>query len=205
MLDNVLEVAAMARALIGLVVLLSIAGCGTEPASPTPVPPAPTPTQEAATVAPPTPPVAPVPSDTPVPIPTETLPPPVASISDAALLDLLKVAGLPIGEITIFTAETDANKLLGRPHQYIAKASWHDTRLPAPSDPKSIGVDDGGSIELFATEEDAKTRFDYVDAITRSPMFAEYHYLHGLVFLRVSGKLTPTQAAEYKTVFDTLP
>jgi hypothetical protein len=115
-------------------------------------------------------------------------------------------AGIPISDVVVYTAETDPNNLLGRPHQYIAKVTWQDTRVTPPPEPaKDLSVDNGGSIEIFPDQESARRRYEYIDEISKSSIFAEYHYLRGVVFLRLSNELTPTQADEYKQVFDSLP
>lgn len=129
------------------------------------------------------------------PAPAPTLP------SDAAgVIDLLRQRGLPIGEVVAFTAETDPNKSLGRPNQYTSKATFLDTRLHRER-PEQISADDGGTVETFANEGDAKARQAYVGSITsKVTPFAEYAYLDGKVLLRVSKRLTPDQAAQYEAV-----
>ena len=109
----------------------------------------------------------------------------------------LKAAGQPVGQVTVFDAATDSNSLLGRPHQYTGKASWVDTRLPAPSDPTSISA--GGSVEVFASADDLHARATYVGTLAKQAIFSEYEYLSvsGLVFLRIAGALTPAQAQAY--------
>jgi hypothetical protein len=122
-----------------------------------------------------------------------------------------------------FSAEDDPNKLLGRPGQYTSKANFHDNRLEAPvsrgkcdpvpagapssaepvchDTPKDPGVDDGGSVEFFASAGDAKRRHEYVSKLTEAtPPFAEYSYLGGAVLLRLSHELTPSQAKAYQQV-----
>src|SRR5258708_6830262 len=44
----------------------------------------------------------------------------------AQILQLLKAQGLPIGAGIIYTAENDANHLLGRPGQYTGKVNFID-------------------------------------------------------------------------------
>ena len=64
---------------------------------------------------------------------------------------------------------------------------------------ETIDTEQGGSVEVFGSEGDAKQRADYVRSITRgSAIFAEYSYLRGRVFLRVSKELTPRQAKAYE-------
>jgi hypothetical protein len=113
-----------------------------------------------------------------------------------AVVDKLSAAGLPIGERMSYTASTDTNQLLGRPGQYVSKTSFRDTRSPDQS--AAVSLDEGGSVETFASTDDARRRFDYVDGISQSPLFAEYHWLRGTTLLRVSHRLTPDQAKEYE-------
>ncbi len=114
------------------------------------------------------------------------------------VISALRRAGLPIGLVRYYSASNDVNKLLGRPGQYTGKANFRDRRIRG----SGFDVDDGGSVETFANKGDAANRFRYVDAITRaSPLFAEYHYLEGTVFLRVSHELTPVQAKAYERAF----
>jgi hypothetical protein len=119
----------------------------------------------------------------------------------------LKSNGLPIGGSVIYTAATDPNALLGRPGQYIGKINFKDTRIPdSGTQGADISVDDGGSIEVFSTTEDATKRLKYVQGIATSiSLFSEYDYQDGLVLLRVSHLLTPDQAQEYDTALKALP
>ncbi len=113
---------------------------------------------------------------------------------------LLKQASMPIDAWTVYTAETDTNHLLGRPNQYVAKMSWHDTRVQAPLHPDALTVDDGGGVEIFADEQDLQTRTTYIENLAKQPLFAEYDYPVGqFTLLRVGKTLTPDQAAAYKT------
>lgn len=116
-----------------------------------------------------------------------------------AVLRSLKSGGLPIGGYINYTAANDGNHLLGRPGQYVSKVNFRDKRLEAWPDFDSNG---GGTIETFASEDDAKKRYDYVHTISSSSsLFAEYEYRDGTVLLRLSHYLTPNQAAEYERAF----
>jgi hypothetical protein len=120
-----------------------------------------------------------------------------------AVLRSLRSGGLPIGGYINYTAASDDNHLLGRPGQYVSKVNFRDKRLEAWPDFDTNG---GGSIETFASEGDAKKRYDYVHAITSSSsLFAEYEYRDGAVLLRLSHYLTPEQAAAYKRALDQEP
>ncbi|MEI6133220.1 MAG: hypothetical protein WCQ41_10425 [Bacillota bacterium] len=119
------------------------------------------------------------------------------------VINALVEAKLPMTNIIALTAENDSNQLLGRPHQYVAKVDWMDTRIANSGIP---GKDTGGTLEVFLNAEDMKNRKDYLEAVTKgfSP-FAEYSYGNRVLLLRLSHKLTPTQAKEYEDVFMGLP
>ncbi len=144
----------------------------------------------------------PTPQATHPPTPTPT---PQAKTA-ADIVTALKAAGLPVGTSFTYTADNDENHLLGRPGQYVSKANWIDTRLQTTDTGADISVRDGGSIETFANPTDAKNRFTYIQAISKSggALFAEYEYLSGLYILRVSSTLTPTQAKAYQTAFENI-
>ena len=115
--------------------------------------------------------------------------------------DLAKL-GLPARLTVVFTAATDPNHLLGRPNGYLSKASFSDKRVPASDttgDSKG-DVDYGGSVEVFATANEAKARAAYIESVLEAnPMLGtEYDYLNGPVLLRVSQYLIPSQAEEYQ-------
>lgn len=146
---------------------------------------------------------APAPSKpTEAPKPTADAKPTATTLpSDAAgVVQLFKAKGLPIGETTVYSGDNDPNKLLGRPNQYTGKANWLDTRLPRETTDK-IESTDGGTVETFANEADAKARQAYVAGITsKASMFAEYAYLQGNVLVRLSKRLTPDQAGQYEAL-----
>lgn len=120
------------------------------------------------------------------------------------VIERFRERGLPIGDVVVFTAATDGNNLLGRPNQYTAKATWRDTRLPRDY-PDGVNAADGGTVETFATEADARTRQEYVGAIAKTGgPFAEYAYREGTILIRLSRRLTPEQAAEYETALRAL-
>jgi hypothetical protein len=106
----------------------------------------------------------------------------------------------------VYTAQTDPNQLLGTPHSYTSKAAFTDSRInPAEANDTEIGsIELGGSVEVFANDADARARKDYLDQIVKDlPIdVSEYSYLHGPILLRVSRRLTPTQATEYQAALD---
>jgi len=116
----------------------------------------------------------------------------------------LKAKGLPIGTVIVYTAETDTNKLLGRPNQYVSKVKFTDTSLKQ-SDANSL-EDGAGSVEFFTNAGDVKARKDYIDNIGKKmgPLFIEYSYINGDALLRINKVFTPDQAAQYEKVFKEL-
>lgn len=139
----------------------------------------------------------------------------------------LKEKGLNIGEIVVYTEETDTNELLGRPNQYTSKTVFADTRI---TQPEKITLEDlkndttstdaekqkfltsnnepcGGTIEVFSNEEDMQKRKEYLNSMMSSGnafLSSSYAYIYSsnYVLLRVHKSLTPTQAQEYETAFN---
>ena len=64
----------------------------------------------------------------------------------------LKGQGLPVRTVNVYTEETDPNKLLGRPGQYVGKANFRNPRADS-DDLKGLDVSEGGSIEVFTSED----------------------------------------------------
>ena len=114
------------------------------------------------------------------------------------VLQGLKDEGIPIGESVAYTAKNDPNELLGRPNQYSSKVNFKDTRLKPDEIARGFDVQNGGSIEVFETQDDATVRKEYLKGIGKVPLFSEYSYREGTVLLRLSHQLTPEQAAAYE-------
>lgn len=129
---------------------------------------------------------------------TTTRPQPAADAVVQAFID----AGLPIKEHMTYDQATDENHQLGRPGQYTAKTSWHDGRLATPLGKPSFDVDEGGTIETFASHADRDRRAEYLRAFAESPPIGGYYmYVGGQAVLRVGFALTTDQAAQYAKVF----
>jgi hypothetical protein len=109
----------------------------------------------------------------------------------------LQAKGIPIGEYIVYTAETDPNQILGRPGQYIGKANFRDATLQPVL--AQIDVSEGGTVEVFATVEEAEARRAYVEeTLSVLPLPPEYIYLEGTVLLRLSHRILPDQALLYE-------
>jgi hypothetical protein len=59
-------------------------------------------------------------------------------------------------------------------------------------------------VEVFPTADAAAARQRYIQQVLTTAPFVgtEYSYLDGTALVRVSGKLTPDQAAEYERVIE---
>lgn len=123
-------------------------------------------------------------------------PAPARPATAVAVYRALKDAGLPVRLTADYTASTDPNGLLGRPSGYRSKVNFADARI----DPSAGATRDdlmlGGSVEVWPDGAGALKRARYIAAIG-APIANEYDYVAGPVLLRVSGNLTPAQAAPY--------
>ena len=59
-------------------------------------------------------------------------------------------------------------------------------------------------MEVFASADAAAARQRYIQQVQKAAPFVgtEYSYVDGTVLVRVSGKLTPEQAAEYERAIE---
>lgn len=127
-------------------------------------------------------------------MPATTANGPLAAPDASTVVGRLRSAGLPMGDIAVLTATTDPDRLLGTSDEYVSKATFHDTRLPAGG-----GIDGGGAIEVFVNATALLTRKAYLQDISKaSALFKERDLNAGLVLLRLSATLTPDQAAAYE-------
>jgi len=90
-----------------------------------------------------------------------------------------------------FDEDTDPNKLLGRPGQYLAKVNW------------TIDGKDA-TIEVYDDLDAAKARAEYVGNIGKStPMFLQYIYVNEgrKAVLRLPHELSPKDAKLWEETF----
>lgn len=123
------------------------------------------------------------------------------TVTDAQqVLTALRAANLPIDKVRTITAETDANKMLGRPHQYTSKIDFLDTRFPDGKLEEATN-----NIEVFATPEDAQRRHDYIDGVMKDlPMATQYLILRKNILVRINNAVSPTAAKEYEAAVEGL-
>jgi hypothetical protein len=121
--------------------------------------------------------------------------------ADAHTLAVKVKAGVSsVAKTQDLTEKTDGNKLLGRPGGFTSSTVLFDTNGHCVDGP---GVDCGGSIEVFASHDEAKKRAAYIQSLTGadSPLGSEYDYVDGNAVLRVSGDLPPSVAKKYEAAF----
>jgi len=107
----------------------------------------------------------------------------------AAIIGDLAAQGVPVKLGTVYDEKTDPNKLMGRPNGYASKAEFTDSRVQA---------DTAGSVEVFDGAGGAEARAEYVQALGKAPMFAEYTYVAGNVVVRVNKDMAPSDAKAYE-------
>jgi hypothetical protein len=130
-----------------------------------------------------------------------TLPTQGKTMTAEQVLGQLKQKGLPVGKSLTYTAANDPEKLLGRPGGYTSKVNFQDSRLEAQS--TDMNVQDGGSVEVFANENEAVRRWnDLENAALDGKIPTEYDYQEGPIVLRLSKRLQPDQAKAYDTAIE---
>lgn len=154
----------------GIAAVALLAGCASVAGSDTPV--------GSATV---------VVSESPEPEPVE---PELVVLEAGALAEALAASVESATGLEAYTEDTDPNELLGRPGQYVSAASIDDEGAGGES-----GVDRGATIEVFASEDEARDRSEYILGILKEAgpaLGTEWHHLAGPALLRVSGSLKPS-------------
>jgi hypothetical protein len=105
----------------------------------------------------------------------------------------------------VYTADTDPNHLLGTPNGYTSEATFTDNRISpaATAGVRPGSVQKGGSVEVFPDASGAAIRQQRLARMENdAPLLgSEYTFTNGQALLRVSGRLTPAQAAQYAAAF----
>ncbi|WP_431683250.1 hypothetical protein [Kitasatospora sp. KL5] len=132
---------------------------------------------------------------------------PTRMVGDAtAVTKQLLATGLPVKLTVTYDGTTDPDGRLGQPHQYVSKTAFDDTRVSNSPLAKedAVGhrrdaVSYGGTVEVFATPEDAEAWVQGPGSgqAAGSSARPDYVYRSGVVVVRVSHLLTPEQAKAY--------
>jgi hypothetical protein len=145
--------------------------------------------------------------ETPCPAPEQTAGA-IATDSEAARLAKDLAQALPTVTLTAaYTEATDPSGEMGKPHQYTSRSAFSDVHVRenpkwnevAGSGPDVISC--GGTIEVFATDDDAEAWVDAIDKQSQvlAGLIPRDHVLRkGRYVIRASHLLTASQAGEYK-------
>jgi hypothetical protein len=125
------------------------------------------------------------------------------SVDAAAAVGELVAAGVAVDPHSS-TAESDPNRLLGRPNGYASRTTFTIPGVEASGLGGDVeGCERGGCVEQWPDEVAGQARVDYINEIgKRLPAAVEYSYVRedGLV-LRIAKAVTPTQAEQVSAVF----
>lgn len=115
-----------------------------------------------------------------------------------------------VQEVKVFTEANDPYNNLGKPGYYTAGAAFWDTRTKyseeyTTADQKGKwGASAGGSIEIYASDEDAKKRVDYMQAFTGNPLTEPGAFKQiGSAVIRASKDLSKSQQDEIMAYLET--
>lgn len=167
----------MKHLIVAVILALSLAACGSEPAA----------ESKPGNV-----------TTSPSPSPAERK---AKTATDVA--EVIKAEVSEIEKIVTITEDNDPNELIGRPNGYIDGAVMFDPRAEPYDD--ELGVDQGATLELWPDADSASTRSEYILGIQKESggmLGSEYHYKSEGFLLRVSGELKPSEAAAYESAFE---
>jgi len=101
---------------------------------------------------------------------------------------------LPVSDGTAVTADTDPDGQLGKPGGYTSRVDFLDTSLAQPGTAWSLA--NGGAIEVFASDQDARKAMKALDAANQSNP-TEHDTLAKTVILRLSLNVAADQQSSY--------
>ena len=105
-----------------------------------------------------------------------------------------------IADARAVTEDNDPNGNLNKPGGYTATVYFEskngDQSTVYGSDLIDKGTDAGGAVEVYANEEDANKRNDYLAAFDGGILSSGSHRVAGTVLIRTSNELTATQQKE---------
>jgi hypothetical protein len=112
-------------------------------------------------------------------------------------------AAIPEVSLITITGHNDANNMIGRTTGYVAATVIVDPRAGEECDQKKPGIICGAGVEQWPDAAAAQQRADYLKTVlSAAPILGtEYATLRGNLLLRVSGKLSPSVADQYKAAF----
>ena len=126
---------------------------------------------------------------------TENSSPVPETLTAESVIQAFQEADIPIPYYIIYTEENDPN---GDDTPYTEKGNFTDERIEITyeeDEPQS------GSVEIFATPEEAEERAEYLQGFSALDTF-QYQVLQENVLLRLNSAFTEEQVDEYVEVFD---
>ena len=131
----------------------------------------------------------------------------VKEVSAENVLEHFISSDIGVDQSITYTAQSDPNERLGRPGQYVGKINFtvSGIKIDDPESDDKFLVENGGSIEVFLNEEDAKKRSDTIKNLMDGVFVPiEYHYIKDNVLIRLSQKLTPDQAEKFNEALNNM-
>lgn len=113
----------------------------------------------------------------------------------ASVLSQLEAQYETVTETRVYTEDTDPNKTLGKPGSYVAAGAFKDSRVTETVVEDNWATDAGGSIEIFASNEEAEKRYKLLQSFNGT-FLASGSELVGNVVIRTSNGLTASQQKE---------
>jgi hypothetical protein len=112
-------------------------------------------------------------------------------------------AAIPEVTLITITGDNDANNMIGRTSGYVAATVIVDPRAGDECDKTKPGIICGAGVEQWPDAAAAQQRADYLKTVLSAALIlgTEYATLRGNLLLRVSGKLNPSVADQYKAAF----
>ncbi|MBR6668370.1 MAG: hypothetical protein IKL25_08440 [Clostridia bacterium] len=122
------------------------------------------------------------------------------STEDARLI--LGRMNIDVSAAFLYDESTDLNGKLGQEGSYYSKINFARTALaPKAVVSASLSVDQGGSIEVFATHAQAVERSNYITSKLKLTGGKEHHFAYGGALLRLSPDTSPEDVGKMITAF----
>ena len=116
------------------------------------------------------------------------------TLSPQEIIEQLKEAGQPIGEVVVYTDPVYASGLLKQPNLQLAQAARFEDTSIEQAENQSEPL--GGSVEVYQEYTVAKQRFDYLSVFSD---VAGLTYQTGNVLLRLDNAMQPESRKHYET------
>ena len=106
------------------------------------------------------------------------------------VIKAFQAANMPLGQLEFFNANSDPDKLLGKPNQYTEKAIWQT----------KAGM--GHSVEVFAGDADLQARKKFYE--TDKKTAGDFLITHKNVLVRIHKEMVPETVARFEQTLKAL-